>query len=179
VLIIAFSSGRPIDLFAEGLRDIDVCWALQHACQFKNKYMLQSGVIFATTVETNQHYPAVMGNAPQVEERLAALRSFPFDILVTMERDEAESMWVSRRFPLDVMITIEPVMDFDTKQFADMLLSSGASQFNIGADSGRNGLPEPSADKVRELIAALGGNAKIVLKKNLRRILPEHELYES
>ncbi|WP_228378584.1 hypothetical protein, partial [Treponema endosymbiont of Eucomonympha sp.] len=85
------------------------------------------------------------------------------------------------KFPTKTMVTVEPILDFDIEQFAKMLSCCGAMQINIGADSERNGLPEPDAGKVRELIASLRYNtkAKIVLKKNLRRILPEHELYES
>ncbi|WP_202966363.1 hypothetical protein, partial [Treponema endosymbiont of Eucomonympha sp.] len=145
--------------------DIDVCRALRHAGDSKNRYLLQSkhperalfffdsfpssGVIFATAAETNRHYPAVMGNAPPVAERLEELE----------------------KFPTKTMVTVEPIMDFDLLLFSALLGSSGATQFNIVADSGHNGLPEPSADKVRELIASLRDNteAKIVLKKNLRR----------
>jgi hypothetical protein len=139
---------------------------LHRAVEFKNRYLLQSKhperalfffdsfpfgywelpnkVVFATTAETNRQYPAVMGNAPPVAERLDALE----------------------RLPVPTMVTVEPVMDFDAKLFAGMLLSSGASQFNIGADSGHNGLPEPNADKVRELIDTLDRKgAKIVLKR--------------
>jgi hypothetical protein len=49
---------------------------------------------------------------------------------------------------------------------------------NIGADSGRNGLPEPSSWKIERLIEALGKHTKIHLKKNLRRILPESGFYD-
>jgi hypothetical protein len=34
--------GSSIDLFAEGVKDIDICRALHHAGEFKNRYLLQS-----------------------------------------------------------------------------------------------------------------------------------------
>ncbi|WP_062429434.1 DUF5131 family protein, partial [Treponema endosymbiont of Eucomonympha sp.] len=108
--------GSSIDLFSEGVRDIDICRALHHAGEFKNRYLLQSkhperalfffdsfpfnyrneneysdNIIFATTAETNRHYPAVMGNAPPVAERLQELE----------------------KFPTKTMVTVEPILDFD------------------------------------------------------------------
>lgn len=46
-------------------------------------------------------------------------------------------------------------------------------QVNIGADSGKNNLSEPSAEKVRALIDELSKFTKVVQKKNLRRLLIE------
>jgi hypothetical protein len=42
------------------------------------------------------------------------------------------------------MITIEPIMDFNLDRFSQMLIEAAPARVNIGADSGRNGLPEPS-----------------------------------
>jgi hypothetical protein len=42
---------------------------------------------------------------------------------------------------------------------------------NIGADSGNNHLPEPSAEKVLALIEELGRFTTIARKRNLGRIL--------
>jgi len=75
------------------------------------------------------------------------------------------------------MITVEPVMDFDTLEFSEQIISCKPAQVNIGADSCGNGLVEPSRNKLEDLIAALYPHTKIYLKKNLRRLLPEHELY--
>ena len=38
---------------------------------------------------------------------------------------------------------------------------------------------EPPRHKLEELIAALSPHTKVCLKKNLRRLLPEHKLYEA
>ncbi|MDR1902551.1 MAG: phage Gp37/Gp68 family protein [Treponema sp.] len=75
------------------------------------------------------------------------------------------------------MITVEPIMDFDTDVFAHFILNANPVQVNIGADSGWNGLPEPSREKVEELIERLAPYTKIDLKTNLRRILPESRYY--
>jgi protein gp37 len=60
---------------------------------------------------------------------------------------------VSRRGQI-TFITVEPVMRF-TSAFAQMLIDAKPSFVNIGADSKRGKLPEPTADEVRGLIAKL------------------------
>ncbi|MDR1230872.1 MAG: phage Gp37/Gp68 family protein [Spirochaetaceae bacterium] len=102
------------------------------------------------TIESNIHRPCV-GGAPPPSERTAALRE-----------------WKGPR-----MVTVEPVMDFETAKFADMILSCKPAQVNIGADSGKNGLPEPSPDKVRTLVHILEQHTAVYVKPNLRRLMPE------
>lgn len=68
-------------------------------------------------------------------------------------------------------ITIEPIMDFDLPEFVEMLKSCEPVQVNIGADSGRNGIPEPPQEKVLQLIDELQKFTKIHNKVNLKRLL--------
>jgi protein gp37 len=102
------------------------------------------------TIESNIHRPCI-GGAPAPSERAAALRK-----------------WEGQR-----MVTVEPVMDFDTAKFADLILSCKPCQVNIGADSGKNGLPEPSPEKVRTLVRILETHTDVHIKPNLKRLMPE------
>jgi protein gp37 len=111
--------------------------------------------VLCVTVESDIPRPAI-SKAPQPMERIEALKQW--------------------KGPL--MITIEPIMDFDVTIFSEMILSCEPEQVNIGADSGNNNLPEPSPEKIGALIEALRPFTKVYLKKNLHRLLPEHELYE-
>jgi hypothetical protein len=61
------------------------------------------------------------------------------------------AIWKKKR-----MVTAEPILDFD---------------------SGHNGFPEPSREKVEELLELLAPHTRIHLKNNLRRILPESRYY--
>jgi hypothetical protein len=54
-----------------------------------------------------------------------------------------------------------------------MILCSRPDQVNIGADSGNNGLPEPSAREIKNLIEILKEHTRVVLKDNLNRIMQE------
>jgi len=112
------------------------------------------GSVLCVTVESNIPWPGI-SKAPQPYDRIC---------------------WLGQ-WPSDRMITVEPVMDFDVMTFSEMILSCEPFQVNIGADSCGNGLIEPSRAKLNDLIAALKPYTKIHLKPNLRRLLPEHELY--
>jgi len=102
--------------------------------------------IFATTIETNRRYPC-MGKAPAVEERAQAM----------------ERLWFHRR-----MITIEPILDFDLPEFLALIRTAHPEWVNIGADSGRNGLPEPGPEKIRMLIEGLRTFTDVKIKSNLK-----------
>jgi len=72
------------------------------------------------------------------------------------------------------MLTIEPVLDFDVEIMKDLIAWNVPVQVNIGADSGRNSLPEPSPEKLKEFIDWLESKGVTVhRKKNLGRLLPK------
>jgi len=114
--------------------------------------------VLGTTVETNRIYPC-MGKTPSPDSRAVAIER------ITSQYN-------------DCFITIEPILDFDLNRFVIMLEKANPDYINIGADSGRNNLPEPPRGKIEELIELLAPHTKVHLKKNLRRLLPEHRLYD-
>jgi len=79
-------------------------------------------------------------------------------------------MALQRLFP--VFITLEPILDMDIDIMVEWMINIKPDFINIGADSKECGLPEPSAEKIRELIARLQENNLVIRKKsNLERIL--------
>jgi len=54
---------------------------------------------------------------------------------------------------------------------AELLKQCNAKQINIGADSGGNKLPEPSKEKVLQLIDAIKSFSTIEKKRNISRLL--------
>ena len=86
-------------------------------------------------------------------------------------KDRLECLEVINVFFPFTMITIEPIIDFDLKEFVSMINKSSPNQVNIGADSGNNNLPEPSKEKTLELIKELKKFTKVHLKPNLNRLL--------
>jgi DNA repair photolyase len=105
--------------------------------------------ILCTTIETNRNLYPLMGQAPT-----PSIRAF------------YAGQWKGQK-----MITVEPIMDFDNREFVEMIKMVSPFQVNIGADSGSNGLPEPSKEKIIEFVSELETFTKAVKKKNLERLL--------
>ena len=112
-------------------------------CQFPEK------TIICTTIETNRGYG--ISNAPWTRQRASAMMDIPFP----------------------KMVTVEPIMDFDIEYMVPLIARCVPFQVNIGADSKKNNLPEPSPEKIRELIKELEKFTTVKLKSNLKRLLPE------
>lgn len=166
--------GSSNDLFAEGYPSFWINKTLDYCNQFENKYLFQSKnperflremvdpverhlvhpvlekSVFCTTIESNRYY-VVMRNAPAPSERTKATKE------------------ISEYIP--TYVTIEPIMDFDLEELVSLVKMCNPIQVNIGADSGNNYLPEPSKEKVMDLIAALSEITTVKQKANLKRIL--------
>jgi DNA repair photolyase len=158
--------GSSCDLFAAELPYKWIKQTLDHCNKFDNTYLFQTKNVarlwdfhpflpakskICTTLETNRHYPTIMGRTPKPDERSGYLARF--------------------REMIDCYITIEPIMDFDFDFFLYLLRFPKPVQVNIGADSGKNNLPEPSKEKLLALIDELKKFTVIDHKKNLARIL--------
>jgi len=158
--------GSSCDLFAEAIPNDWIMNTLTKLCGHDNRYLLQSKnpariaryaddfftrpMVICTTIETNRDYPEIMREAPTVEDR-------------------ALGMTQLAQYPR--YVTIEPILDFDLGEILDLVRMCEPVQVNIGADSGRNDLPEPTAEKVLELIEALSDFTTVERKKNLARIM--------
>lgn len=135
-----------------------MCWN-QHTYLFQSKnparffdflHIMPEKSIICTTIETNRFNRAIMGNAPSPFERAKAM----------------SQIHVFRKY-----ITIEPIMDFDLEYMIELIKMCEPEQVNIGADSGRNNLPEPSKEKIIALIEELKKFTTIARKTNLERLL--------
>ena len=160
--------GSSCDLFASSIPDEWIEKTLVKCQGYSNRFLFQSKNPFrmaaflskdllnrpfvcCTTLETNRWYPSVMYNSPTPTQRVEGMSSLP----ATISR----------------YVTIEPILDFDLVSFVGMIQSIGPAQVNIGADSGNNNLPEPSAGKVYDLIEELSRFTTIARKSNLGRLL--------
>lgn len=152
------------DMFA---KDVPAGWIMQvleKCCAVKNRYLFQTknplrfldflglypkDCIIGTTIETNRDI--VKSIAPSVLERSQALCGLSNQ-------------------GYETMVTIEPIFDFDLEPMVDLIVTANPEWVNIGADSKGHGLPEPSAEKIRELIQVLENETEVKLKGNLKRI---------
>jgi DNA repair photolyase len=153
--------GSSCDMFADNIPDEWIFATLCHLNKFDNDYLFQTKNPYnirrilvpksnvCVTLETNRHYPEIMRKCPTPEQRVEQMKLI--------------------RHPL--YVTIEPIMDFDLPVFVEMLKECEPLQVNIGADSGRNNLPEPSKEKVLQLVSELQKFTIIHNKSNLQRLL--------
>lgn len=161
------------DLFAEAVPSEFIRRVLQHCFCFDNTYLFQSKnpkrftrftfpkkTILGTTIESNRDHHVVWNNALITEEPLSRAPHV---------RERAEALHVMSGYGYRTMVTIEPICDFDLDELVDLIRTAKPDWVNIGADSKKSNLPEPSGDKVRELIDALSF-VEIKTKKNLRRL---------
>jgi len=165
--------GSSTDMFAENIpRDWIIDALIQTYKHPENKYLFQTknprryfdfteyfsnkNQYLGITLETNRWYHS-MGYAPVPKIRVDHFANF---------------------FAMNRFLTIEPIMDFDDFIFIPAIKEINPHFVNIGADSGKNNLPEPEPEKIIELISELKKFTKVQLKKNIKRIIGE-TLYES
>jgi len=154
--------GSSCDMFAEAIPEDWIIKTLGHCGNFDNTYLFQTKnpknirrilpekSIVCVTVESNRDYPSV------------SITPKPCDRLNELSK-------VRRIY--GKMITIEPIMQFDLKPFVKMIKKCDPIQVNIGADSGKNKLPEPTKKEVESLIPELQKFTKVHLKPTLNRII--------
>jgi hypothetical protein len=161
--------GSSCDLFANSITADWVFRTLDHCNEFNNRYLFQSKnpfgfyrllahpvkekSVICTTMESDSFYPDFMGNTPHPIERSVAMQELSQHITT--------------------YVTIEPIMDFHLEHFVRAIKRCHPVQVNIGADTGRNHLLEPSKEKVLELIQALEEFTVVKQKSNLSRLLKQ------
>lgn len=152
--------GSSCDMWAQ---DIPEEWILKvlDKCTAENKYLFQTKnpenirrilpyeSRVCVTIETNRWYGDIMQNSPHPIERFKQCQLI--------------------RHPL--YITIEPIIDFDLGQFQKWMRILSPLQINIGADTGKNNLPEPPKEKILALINILEKFTIVHQKSNLKRLL--------
>lgn len=158
------------DLFANGV-SIDITDKIIKKCKKypDNTYVLQTKnprrlanipigalpkkCMIGTTIETNR------------TDILCKISEAPFPM------DRATAMRDIRSVGFDTFLTIEPIMDFDVKEFLELLEIAKPRWINIGADSKNCDLIEPTWEKVQELIAGIRElGIEIKEKSNLDRL---------
>jgi len=171
----ALGSGKTIfvghlcDMFAEGVTALMIREVLQHCNRYSNnEFVFQSKnpqrmlnywnffpeqTTFGTTIETNrQELLSTISQAPPVGKR---------------------ALWFGRFPPTGKkFVTIEPILAFDLLDLLHLIKIARPCWVNIGADSKRHDLPEPTKEDVEDLIKGLSLLEIPILKKmNLERLM--------
>lgn len=158
--------GSSCDMWANDVPKPWILSTLVHCRNYDNTYLFQSKnpqrmrdfrsfipafSVLGTTIETNRVYPE-MGLSPRPRQRAEAIGRLAAHFRT--------------------MVTIEPIMDFSVEHLSELIFMCEPAWVNIGADSKGHGLPEPSGDKIRELIDNLRRNdVQVKVKSNLKLLL--------
>ena len=117
-------------------------------CTF-NRVIFPKNVILGTTLETNRgDLSEGISKAPKPSQRY---------------KD-----FVKINHPLK-MVTIEPVIDFDLYVMIDWVENINPCMVWLGYDSGKNKLPEPKLEKVKNLHWELAKKGFVVILKTIRK----------
>jgi hypothetical protein len=108
--------------------------------------------VVCTTIETNQWIGDVMCNCLS-----------PANRAIEMQRIS--------ELGIKTYVTIEPIMKFNLDGLVELIAQCNPEQVNIGADSGGNNLPEPTAKEIQALIIELSRFTKVHKKSNLKRLM--------
>lgn len=153
--------GSSIDMFAKTIPTEWIQKVLDYCENFPktNQYLFQSknpgrfldfifpkNTILGTTLESDYYFNGCFSDSPN--NRLASM----YNIIHPK------------------MISIEPITIFNLENFVWEIKKINPIFVSIGADSGHNNLPEPSAEKVKALISELKKFTEVKLKKNLDRL---------
>jgi DNA repair photolyase len=159
--------GSSCDMWSWNIPDEWIYKTLDHCKKYiLNEYLFQSKnpdrfrkffghfpkSIFGTTIESNKHkLVEKYSEAPLTFERYVSISELG-------KHDR-------------VMVSIEPIMDFDLKEFLGWFYDIEPEFISIGADSKGHNLPEPSKEKTLELIKELKEITEVKVKNNLKRII--------
>lgn len=156
--------GHMTDLFAMPPGIVEV--VLAHCCRF-----YEADYVFQTKVPGNILFYNWDDFMPPKKTIGTTLETDTTD--VNFARDDA--MWRLMERGYRTFVTVEPIMRF-TPAFAQRIIDMRPSFVNIGADSKKSGLPEPTADEVRGLIEELRvAGIEVREKPNLARITGKQE----
>ena len=169
--------GSAGDMFGEWVKEEHIYRVLNWCCKYgENTYVFQTKnpsrfrvfredfprlAILGTTIETTRP-TTFISTAPLPAVRMDAMTSLSYD------PNGSNFFYIS----LPKFVSVEPIIDFHLEKMIDWLFGIGPRFVSIGAASMRPKLPEPSAEKVIELIEALrDAGIEVKLKKNLKRIV--------
>lgn len=174
-LRVNYGKGRTIfvehcnDLFAHEVRSEWIAAIVAHCCRYPdNTYVFQTKNPMRAFASWLDGFPASWMLGTTIETTRDTGSGAPEPVA------RAGAMSATRILNPDAVlfVTIEPIQDFDGPVLLEWLQSIRPTFINIGADSKGHGLVEPSAEKVRELIAGIQElGIELRQKRNLDRLL--------
>ena len=158
-----------IDLFAESISDVILNSVLFHTADYpENRYLFQT----KNPGKLLHFLPKILTKNPIIGTTIETNRAIPGISKAPLSAERAETIYLIKRYTdYEIMISIEPIIDFDLDSMITWIEIIRPQFVSIGADSKGCNLPEPSPEKIIDLINELKYITKVIIKPNLRRIL--------
>jgi len=168
--------GSATDMWGDWVSDDIIYKVLEHCRKYDNTYLFQTKnpqryfpfleylpkkTILGTTIETNRAYEDDYKNKTY-KDFYSKISKAPFPL---------DRVWAMEIIKERKMVSIEPIIDCDIEVMIDWMQRIKPEFISLGADSKGSNLPEPSKEKVEQLICELSKFTKVKIKKNLNRIL--------
>jgi DNA repair photolyase len=158
--------GHLCDMFADGIKEEEVIRVLSYCRNSDNEYVFQT-----KNPQNLWHYldwmPAKRMIGTTIETNRADILEKISKAPHPMERANGLGQIDGKKF-----LTIEPIIDFDVWELTELIKVAKPDFVNIGADSKRHNLPEPSGEKIMALVESLGKAGITIRKKvNIERLL--------
>ena len=156
------------DLFADDVPNDFIRRIISHCNLFpKNTYVFQT---------KNPHryadwfdffpFPSFLGTTIETNREIAGISNAPLPI----DRYKGMLYGHAKLFPR--FVTIEPVLDFDVDILAGWIRDIKPTFINLGADSKNHNLPEPTVEKIMQLVSKLKEyDIDLKEKHNLQRLV--------
>lgn len=149
------------DLFAANVPDDIIIEIIKHT----KKYELDCQFLFQSkNVERMYHFWYTY------KHNLFPINSIFCTTMTTATALNLHHASFMKYFPIR-HITIEPIEEFNLSFFRNILIHAQPHQINIGADSKNKNLAEPKTQKILDLIKICETFTKVIIKKNLKRLL--------
>jgi len=180
------------DIGGDWVDQEDVKKIFTHCSKFDNLYLAQSKdpgnliqhigysylpnkIIFGTTIEGNRNIQLI-SKAPATSLRMMAMVRLKAALDNHVDLVEHEVILNPPNLQYKTMLSLEPLLDFDPA-LIEWIRFLAPNYVSIGLDSKRHKLGEPTPEKILYLIKCLQDVTEVRLKANLRRLIPEHDLY--
>jgi DNA repair photolyase len=161
------------DLFAKEVPDSLINWVLERCNMYPhNEYVIQT--------KNPARMLEFLYNMPKENFELGTTIETDDDVLlanhskapVPLERMISMAFLKSKGYT--TFITVEPIMKMDPQHFGELLVRARPDFINIGADSKKSKLPEPTWQEIEELKSYISdAGIEIKIKTNLDRLKPK------
>jgi DNA repair photolyase len=164
--------GHMCDLFSPDMPLFFIGQIMGHCKNFDNKYVFQT-----KNPKRLAYYLKMSNTIPNIEFIGTTIETDDYELIkkycnenISSLKERSDAMRTIKTMGYKTFVTIEPVMKFNPIKLANLIIDAIPDFINIGADSKKNNLTEPSKRDLDILFELLKDKVEIRNKSNLSRL---------